>query len=382
MAGPLAWLGSLPFLGSLPQLGQATVAVLGRVGAASLVVSGAVAVGNVKATTPTTVAPPPVQLALPSTQAPAGAVGVGPDSARSEVAPVVPRGSSTTLGVPAGSVTTVSKPDPGTTTTQVGSAATVPLPVTGVTASAANGQASVSWSAPNDSGSPITSYTVTRYVGGVAQVQDTVPASVTTEVETGLADGTTYTFTVTATNAVGSSPPSAPSLGVTPIAPSLSIVNGATLAGRPQKGDQIIVTFSPAPSLGALCAGWSSTSYPDLDDSNVVVSGTQAASGDDTISVTDATDCNGGFHFGSIDLGQGGYFTGDVTFGGNVSGCRNAKTTGCSSIHWDGQDTLTITLGAVSSTQSTQTAPSVAVYTPSPALDIPGTITSASEENF
>jgi hypothetical protein len=187
---------------------------------------------------------------------------------------------------------------------------------------------------------------------------------------------------VTAVNAIGAGLPSAPSPQVTPLAPSLSLTNGGTLAGRAQKGDEIIVTFSPAPSPTSLCAAWSTTSYPDLDDSNVVVSGTDGSSGDDSVSVTDTADCSGGLHFGTIDLGQAGYFNGSVTFGGSVSGCKNGKTTGCSAIHWDGKNTLTITLGTVSSTQSTQTKPSVAVYTPAAALGLTGTISSAKEENF
>ena len=40
-AGPLAWLGSVPFVDSIPQ----AVSVLGRVGAASVVATGAVAAG-------------------------------------------------------------------------------------------------------------------------------------------------------------------------------------------------------------------------------------------------------------------------------------------------------------------------------------------------
>jgi hypothetical protein len=43
---------------------------------------------------------------------------------------------------------------------------------------------------------------------------------------------------------------------------------------------------------------------------------------------------------------------------------------------------LTITLGPASFPQPTETAPSVAVYTPAPALGLPGTISSAYEENF
>jgi hypothetical protein len=69
-----------------------------------------------------------------------------------------------------------------------------------------------------DGGSPITLYTVTPFAGGVAQAPTTISGNppAATALINGLTDGTTYTFTVTATNTVGTSPPSAPSNAVTP----------------------------------------------------------------------------------------------------------------------------------------------------------------------
>jgi len=405
LAGPLAWLGSLPFVGAIPQLGQ-TAAVLGRVGAASLVATGAVTAGTLNVASHPTVGPPSGPVALPASAGPQasgpgvsggvkqsapighgtldGSVGIGPDptgstSTSTTSTTSVPSGSggSGGAGSDSGSGTGSS-----TTTTLGVSLPTAPSTPTGVSVNPGDGEVIVSWSVPSDGGSPITSFTLTRYAGGVTQWQRTFTSSATSHVVKGLTDGTTYTFTVAVANAVGSSPPSAPSPPATPFPPSLSIVNGGTQAGRAQVGDQIIVTFAPAPSPSALCGSWSSTSYPDLIDSNVVVHGSQASSGDDIVTVTDGADCNGKFHFGTIDLGQAGYFSGTVSFGGNVNGCTNGQTTGCSTIHWDGTDTLTITLGWASSVQPTQPAPSVAVYAPSETLGLPATISSAMEVNF
>ncbi len=95
---------------------------------------------------------------------------------------------------------------------------TPPGAPTAVTATAGNGSASVSWTAPSNGGSPITSYTVTPYIGSTAQTPVTVTGSppTTSTTVTGLTNGTTYAFTVSATNAIGTGPASAASNAVTP----------------------------------------------------------------------------------------------------------------------------------------------------------------------
>jgi len=386
VAGPLAWLGSLPFVSSIPQ----AVSVLGRVGAASVVVTGAVAAGTWHPAPHRRVT---LSIAAASPAPGSGSAGIGTqriDGGQSgSGAGTASTASSTTSTVAAGGSGGggsggggVDGGGPGGTTTLPVAPATAPSAPTSVSAAAGNGQVAVSWSESDDGGTPITSYTVTPYVSGVAQAPDAFSSSATSQVVSELTNGTTYTFTVVATNAVGPSSPSAPSPEVTPIASALSIVNGGAKAGRAQVGDQIIVTFSPAPPPAAMCSAWSTTTSPDLSDSGVVVQGTQPPSGDDTITVTDTADCGGGFHFGTIDLGQRGYFNNNAEFGGPGAGCRKKNTTGCSTIHWDGQNTLTITLGNESSTQPLQTNPSTAVFTPDPALGLSGTISSDEEENF
>ena len=90
-----------------------------------------------------------------------------------------------------------------------------PAPPTNVVAIAADGQATVTWDAPaSDGGSAITSYTVTSDPDGITAVVD---GSTLTSTVLGLTNGTSYTFTVTATNAVGTSEASASSNAVTPM---------------------------------------------------------------------------------------------------------------------------------------------------------------------
>ncbi len=106
---------------------------------------------------------------------------------------------------------------------------TVPSAPTAVTATASSGQAVVSWSAPaSNGGSPLTSYTVTPYVGSSAQKAIEVAPSATSTTVKGLTNGTAYTFTVTASNVLGSGPASEPSGVVTPTAASDTIFGNAT----------------------------------------------------------------------------------------------------------------------------------------------------------
>jgi putative nucleotidyltransferase with HDIG domain len=387
-AGPLAWLGSVPFVDSIPRLGQ-VASVLGRAGAASVVVAGAVTVGTLQGTAQATSLPHVRHVLVPTglgSVAPGGkAAENGAGGASVGHAPP-PSGSTNTESASRSTETTVARPNgPGsggspssnttTTATTTTVAATIPgaLPTapaapTGVSATGGNGEATVSWSTPGDGGASITSYTVTPHVGSVAQAPQTFASSPTSQIFTGLTNGTAYTFTVTATNKAGTSPASTPSAPVTPLVPSaLRIVNGAGAAGKPDQGDQVIVTYTTPPAASSFCNLWTTSSHPDLSGSNVYAA-IQAQATFDSFAVFD-TACAGDFNFGWIDLGQLGYCTGTVQFTD-------------ATIHWDGNNTLTITLGSPNGVTSVVSAPSVATYNPASALGVSGTINSPSEVHF
>lgn len=99
--------------------------------------------------------------------------------------------------------------DPGTD----GPIAGPPDMVTAVAARPGNASVTVTWTAPRDNGSRITKYTVTSSPGGHTA---SVGGEATQVTVTGLVNGTGYTFTVVATNAVGSSVPSLSTKRVVP----------------------------------------------------------------------------------------------------------------------------------------------------------------------
>jgi hypothetical protein len=93
---------------------------------------------------------------------------------------------------------------------------TAPGSPSNVTVVVGNAQATVSFTVPSTGGSTITGYTVTSTPDSLTGIG--LNSSI---IVTGLSNGTSYTFSVVATNAMGNSSPSTASSAVTPSAPFL-----------------------------------------------------------------------------------------------------------------------------------------------------------------
>jgi hypothetical protein len=139
-------------------------------------------------------------------------------------------------------------------------AATAPAQVTGVVGVGGNRLVALTWNVPGSGGSPITSYTVTPYIAGVAQTPITgVPATAPPYNVAGLTNGTAYAFTVAAVNAVGTGTASSLS-AYSPTVPST--VPDQPVPPTVQAGDTVCNVTATAPGNGgATITGYTFNCY-------------------------------------------------------------------------------------------------------------------------
>jgi hypothetical protein len=131
---------------------------------------------------------------------------------------------------------------------------------TAVTASvtAASGQAVVSWTAPtSNGGADITSYTVSVIIGGSTVSTET--SSTTSVTINGLTNGTSYTFTVSATNIAGTGTASSPSPAVIPYTVPDAPTLDSTSSGN---ATATLNWFAPAFNGGSTITGYTITASP------------------------------------------------------------------------------------------------------------------------
>jgi hypothetical protein len=135
---------------------------------------------------------------------------------------------------------------------------TTPGAPSGVSATAGDQRATVSWTAPSSDGySMITSYTVTTSPGG-GSVTVTGSPPTTSSAMTGLSNGSTYTFTVAATNAAGAGPVSTPSSPVTPY----TVPSAPTDVTATPGNGQATVSWTAAGNNGSPIGGYTVVASP------------------------------------------------------------------------------------------------------------------------
>ena len=163
----------------------------------------------------------------------------------------------------------------------------VPDAPTDVSAVAGNHSATVYFATPvSDGGLPINTYTVTAEPGGATASGPGPWITVT-----GLTDGVTYSFTVTATNTVGTGPASASSNVVVPTAPSFSVTTKSLASGT--VGLAYNATLSASGGTGPYTWSISTGSLPGgltLDATTGAITGTPTHAGTSsfTVKATDA----------------------------------------------------------------------------------------------
>src|SRR5205814_1935410 len=139
-------------------------------------------------------------------------------------------------------------------------APTVPDAPSGAGGTPGDGLVSVHSSPPaSNGGAAITGYTVAATPGGA-----TATTNGATSVDvTGLTDGTAYTFTVTATNSVGTGSASAPSAALTPTAPPPATPAAPSGVVASVAGGMSTVTWTPpVPNGTSAITSYTVTSNP------------------------------------------------------------------------------------------------------------------------
>ena len=219
---------------------------------------GSATAGNQQATVSFT-PPPPRGSAITSytvTSSPGGLTASGVASPITITG--LSNGTSYTFTVTATNAIGTGAPSDASNSITPAASATIPDPPVIGTATGGNAQAAVSFTAPaSNGGSAITSYTVTSSPGGLTASGVASPITIT-----GLSNGTSYTFTVTATNAIGAGAPSDASNSITP-AGSATIPDPPVIDTATAGNAQAAVSFTaPASNGGSAIASYTVTSSP------------------------------------------------------------------------------------------------------------------------
>ncbi len=197
----------------------------------------------------------------------------------------------------------------------------------------ANGQVTVSWTAPvSDGGSPVTGYVVTGSPAGSC----TAVAPVTSCVVSDLTNGTGHTFTVVASNVAGAGAASSASGSVTP-----RTVPGAPtgVAGVPANGQVTVSWAAPVSDGGSAVTGYVVTGTPAGSCSTEAVGPNPAATSCVVSGLTNGT----GHTFTVVASNVAGSGVGSEPSGSVTPRTVPGVPTGVTGVAGDGQVTVSWT---------------------------------------
>jgi len=200
--------------------------------------------------------------------------------------------------------------------------ATVPGVPMGVTAAGGtNGSATITWTAPlNSGGSAVTGYVVTPYVGSTTQASSSFKSPATTETVTGLAPGSDYSFAVSAVNVSGAGAPSGYSNTVT-------FSKAATTTALKLSATSVTYGHEEVENISVTV----STQYPSLTPTGTVtISGTSCQitlSGSKGSCTLSASRFSSGFYHPVATYSGNANFTGSVSGGMSTLSVTRAPTT-------------------------------------------------------
>jgi hypothetical protein len=139
-----------------------------------------------------------------------------------------------------------------------------------------------------------------------------------------------------------------------PSSMAITNVNKGTV-GRIEKGDTMQVVFNRVIQNSSICAG---AAQGTLSAAGFTFTLTNGGTGADTLTISGGTSCTA-LHFGSFQLGSGGYTASSISYTASTLAVAPGATT----------TTVTLTFGGTGSTNSATVSTATSVkYVPDPAM--------------
>jgi len=202
----------------------------------------------------------------------------------------------------------------------------VPSAPASLQAQAGNGSVVLTWTAATANGTPVTGYVVTGAPGGTCSPS---PATALTCTVTGLTNGTSYTFSVSATSALGSST----AKSATPVVPSGVPSAPTNLRQTDRSQDAIRMNWNDSNSNGSPIDSYLMTASPGSATCSAGPGvGTCVISGLPTFTTygfqVRAHNANGWSEWSAPANGQSGWYSYNVVVTGSTVNLRNGPSTG------------------------------------------------------